>query len=356
MSFKEIGPATGETISEHLQRGFDQVQAAVASADTSEHDRLLMIADTADLAHDAYALAMEHLRRENFATAARWFHVAYHHGIAEAQELLAYCDDTPAPAPVAIPADVTLTEARAVATEVVESAMARAEAILTDATARATQLVESATTVLKVKNLDDTILDAEQCRTERRARLLEAALDEFTSKGYAKTTLADLCTRAGISTRTFYTRYASKETLLLELHAHIHRRVMKSMLAMLDSLAHADLITRVTTLIGAFVKALTSDPRYPRLTYIEAPEASKAIERQHQEWFARHTLFIEAEFDRAAKAGLVPQRSYRVTATDLVGAIIGLLRDWRTHEPSTPPTTVANEIQAVTIDTIARCT
>ena len=45
-------------------------------------------------------------------------------------------------------------------------------------------------------------VDTEQRRAQRRERLLEAALDEFTSRGYHKTKIADLCTRAGVSTRS----------------------------------------------------------------------------------------------------------------------------------------------------------
>src|SRR6266545_5295691 len=83
-------------------------------------------------------------------------------------------------------------------------------------------------------------VETEQRRAERRDKLLEAALDEFTSKGYHRTKIADLCTRAGVSTRNFYEKFASKEALLLELHAHINRLAMKRMLPLLDRLTDTD--------------------------------------------------------------------------------------------------------------------
>src|SRR4051794_9112140 len=127
-------------------------------------------------------------------------------------------------------------------------------------------------------------VDTEQRRAERRDKLLEAALDEFTTKGYHKTKISDLCARAGVSTRNFYEKFASKEALLLELHAHINRVAMKRMLPILDGLTDTDALTRVTKLVDAFVAAITSDPRFPRLNYIEAPGVSAAMERQHQDW------------------------------------------------------------------------
>jgi AcrR family transcriptional regulator len=197
-------------------------------------------------------------------------------------------------------------------------------------------------------------VDTEQRRAQRRERLLEAALDEFTSRGYHKTKIADLCTRAGVSTRNFYEKFASKEALLLELHAHINTEAMKRMLPVLDSLTDVEPLTRITTLLDAFVAAVTADPRYPRLNYVEAPGISKAMERQHHDWFTRYTDFIEAECDRAAEAGLAPKRDYHLTAIALVGAVTGILREWQAHHPPLPVEDVASEIRAVFLAAITR--
>ncbi|MFL6127324.1 TetR/AcrR family transcriptional regulator [Actinophytocola sp.] len=197
-------------------------------------------------------------------------------------------------------------------------------------------------------------VDTEQRRAERRERLLEAALDEFTTRGYHKTKIADLCAKAGVSTRNFYEKFASKEALLLELHAHINTLAMKRMLPVLEALADADALTRITTLVDAFVEAVTSDPRFPRLNYVEAPGISQAMERQHLDWFKRYVDFIAAECDRVAAAGLAPVRDYRLTAVALVGAITGLVREWQATEPPLPVEEVATEIREICIAVITR--
>jgi AcrR family transcriptional regulator len=197
-------------------------------------------------------------------------------------------------------------------------------------------------------------VDTEQRRAERRERLLEAALDEFTTRGYHKTKIADLCARAGVSTRNFYEKFASKEALLLELHAQINTEAMKRMLPVLDSLVGAEPLTRITTLLDAFVAAVTADPRYPRLNYVEAPGISQAMEHQHRDWFTRYTDFIEAECNRAADVGLAPKRDYHLTAIALVGAMTGILREWQAHQPPLPVEAVATEIRAVFLAAITR--
>lgn len=197
-------------------------------------------------------------------------------------------------------------------------------------------------------------VDTEQRRADRRERLLEAALDEFTTRGYHKTKIADLCARAGVSTRNFYEKFPSKEALLLEVHEHINATAMNRVLPVLDTVTDADALTRITTLVDAFVQAVTSDPRYPRLNYVEAPGIGEAMERQHQYWFKRYTDFIQAECERAAAAGLAPVRDYRLTAIALVGAVTGILREWQQYDPPLPMAAVADEIRALFLASITR--
>jgi hypothetical protein len=129
---------------------------------------------------------------------------------------------------------------------------------------------------------------------------------------------------------------------------------MKRMLPVLDSLVGAEPLTRITTLLDAFVAAVTADPRYPRLNYVEAPGISQAMELQHRDWFTRYTDFIEAECNRVADVGLAPKRDYHLTAIALVGAMTGILREWQAHQPPLPVEAVASEIRAVFLAAITR--
>ena len=52
---------------------------------------------------------------------------------------------------------------------------------------------------------------------ERRAAIVEAALDEFTARGFAATRLEDVAKRAGVAKGTIYLYFADKETLFQEL-------------------------------------------------------------------------------------------------------------------------------------------
>ena len=53
-----------------------------------------------------------------------------------------------------------------------------------------------------------------------RQRLLDAALREFRSRGYAATTVDDLCRAAGVGKGSFFHHFPSKEALALEAVGH----------------------------------------------------------------------------------------------------------------------------------------
>ena len=52
---------------------------------------------------------------------------------------------------------------------------------------------------------------------ERRAAIVEAAMDEFIARGYAATRLDDVAKRAGVAKGTLYLYFKDKETMFEEL-------------------------------------------------------------------------------------------------------------------------------------------
>ncbi|WP_436497015.1 TetR/AcrR family transcriptional regulator [Actinokineospora sp. HUAS TT18] len=195
---------------------------------------------------------------------------------------------------------------------------------------------------------------ADDRRAQRRERLLLAALELFTARGYQQTKIVDLCTLAGVSTRNFYEEFQAKEQLLLTLHGHINAQAMRHVTAKLTTIADADAETRVATLVDTFITSVTADPRLPRLNYVEAVGVSADLERQHQHWVRKWADFIESEARHAADKGEAPDRDYRLTAFAMVGAITGLLREWQAHDPPLAAAEIATEIRALMLSAITR--
>lgn len=194
----------------------------------------------------------------------------------------------------------------------------------------------------------------EQRRADRRQRLLTAALDLFTTTGFRQAKITGLCALAGVSTRNFYEEFTGKEDVLRTLHDRINSLALDHVTAALDRVAGADAFTRISTLLDVFIATVTSDPRMPRLNYVEAVGVSAEMERQHQEWVDRWATFIENEARHAAEHGAAPMRDFRLTAIALVGAATGLLREWQAHDPPLPVEDVAAELRALMLAAITR--
>lgn len=141
-------------------------------------------------------------------------------------------------------------------------------------------------------------------REDRRARLMAAGVDLFTSTGYQQTKITELCAAAGMSTRGFYQEFETKEALLLELYVRTNQLAHDHVSQTLTTLETTDPAARIDVLIDVYLAAVTSDPRLARLNYVEAVGVSPAVEALHVEWVGRWSSLIEREADRMAEAGL----------------------------------------------------
>src|SRR5580700_10584334 len=57
---------------------------------------------------------------------------------------------------------------------------------------------------------------------ETRERILEIALELFTTQGYDRTSLRDIAERLGTTKAALYYHFARKEDILVELHLRLH--------------------------------------------------------------------------------------------------------------------------------------
>ena len=162
----------------------------------------------------------------------------------------------------------------------------------------------------------------------RRARLVEAALDAFHEDGYAGTSIEQLCTRAGVSTRNFYEHFGGREQLLIALHDDLNARALEAVALAVAAADPDDVRARALAGVGAYFEVITTDPRWARIAVIESVGVSPTAEQHRQEAIGRFANLIDLELSRLAAGGILPRRDFRLTATALVGAILGLVNTW----------------------------
>lgn len=178
-------------------------------------------------------------------------------------------------------------------------------------------------------------LDDEQRQAQRRTLLLDAALELFGTRGYAKSSVELLCQTASIGTNSFYDLFPNKEAVLIglydQLSARLHHSVAEAFLA------HHDDPDLIQALVSSFVHETVDDPRVARIAFIESAGVSDEVEehrRQTRNDFVDGLLAIgrsirdangaAATLDEAQRLGPSPRRN----AVAIVGAIIETTVDW----------------------------
>jgi AcrR family transcriptional regulator len=118
--------------------------------------------------------------------------------------------------------------------------------------------------------------------SNQRARLYGAMIEVVAARGYAASTVLELCALAGVSKRTLYERFpGGKQECFLATYDIIVRRAEMHILAAggsgLDVLAGADRLERLRAVVEAFACEVVTYPNAARLVLVEAFDAGPAV-------------------------------------------------------------------------------
>jgi TetR/AcrR family transcriptional repressor of nem operon len=142
-------------------------------------------------------------------------------------------------------------------------------------------------------------------RQDAKAKLLEAALATIRTKGYAATTVDELCAAAGVTKGAFFHHFKSKEALGVAAADHWSQTTAE-MFAAAPYHDHADPLARVLAYV-AFRKALLKGG-VPEFTCLvgtmvqEVHETSPAIRDACDRSISTHAKTLEADIEAAIAA------------------------------------------------------
>jgi len=128
----------------------------------------------------------------------------------------------------------------------------------------------------------------------QRERLVEAMIELCTQSGYQGVSIAQISSRAGVSSATFYEQFDGKEDCLIAAYRAAAVRVFGQMTAVNDS--NWSDAARAT--LGGLLKGLQSDPNAGRVIFIEAlaggPRLREEQRRVRAEVGQRTGRFLDA--------------------------------------------------------------
>ena len=138
---------------------------------------------------------------------------------------------------------------------------------------------------------------------ERRDAILDAALNEFSARGFAATRLDDVAKRAGVAKGTIYLHFKDKESLFQELI----RSKMAPVVGTLEATFAADLPLRlvIDKAIDVFVREVYGSHRKDliRLIISEGPRFPALAELYYREVLSRILKSVRGLLRRALERG-----------------------------------------------------
>ncbi|BET26727.1 TetR family transcriptional regulator [Limnobacter thiooxidans] len=184
---------------------------------------------------------------------------------------------------------------------------------------------------------------ADQRAAERKARLLEAALELFSRQGYARTTIEALCGEAKVTARHFYQLFDSREALLRALYDNIIADLRAGVLQAMSA-PKLSLSQQIPLGVSAMVNHYLADSRLARVGVLEVVGVSPQMEIRRREAVHDMAGLIEAYLGSLVAQGDLPKRNYHLVSVALVGGINELLAEWLTLENPPDIPTLSEEI------------
>lgn len=137
-------------------------------------------------------------------------------------------------------------------------------------------------------------LTREQVRASQRGRLLLGMAEAVAEKGYARTSVADVLKRGGVSRETFYQHFSDKEACFL---AALDQGT-KIMEELFDRELVADAseppLLRFERALDIYLTTLAAEPALARVFFLEAYAAGPAAQRKR---YAVQDRFVAAVYD-----------------------------------------------------------
>lgn len=138
----------------------------------------------------------------------------------------------------------------------------------------------------------------------QRARLLRALAEAMAEHGYARTSVAAVLRRAGVSRETFYELFASKEACFMSAFEDATGRLVAAVAegAGEGRAAPATPLGRLDRLVRGYLDAIADDLAYARIFLVEVYAAGPEAAHRRTELQRRFAAALAADFGVTSEA------------------------------------------------------
>ncbi|MFD0365660.1 TetR/AcrR family transcriptional regulator [Nocardia sp. GCM10030253] len=184
----------------------------------------------------------------------------------------------------------------------------------------------------------------EERRAERRARLIDAALEIWLDSGWAAVTMRGVCTRAALNDRYFYEHFADRDELLVAAWDDVNTEV----LADLGALVAERIADPPLEIVRAAIALVVQQQSTGRARILFADHAGSAVLEERRKVALIDATDLLVATSRPYLRADIDETEFRMSALFGIGGFIELLTAWRTGAMDIDGTRIADQVGALT--------
>ncbi len=161
---------------------------------------------------------------------------------------------------------------------------------------------------------------------ETRARILEAAVKVFATKGYHDTKVDDIVSESDTSKGSFYFYFPSKQDIFLALSDTFADLLESKITQAMDKESHGmqQMDVALRTALGLF----SQYRGLAKIALVQAVGLGAVFEERRRALNNRLTALVQSRLERAAADGSIPPLQAEITARAWVGALNEVVIHW----------------------------
>jgi AcrR family transcriptional regulator len=158
-------------------------------------------------------------------------------------------------------------------------------------------------------------------RQERRAQVLRHAKRIFARKGYHRTNVADILSRAGIARGTFYLYFQNKKDLFEELLEQVVTELTRKIERLRVGPEHADPVDQLRANLARVLSYVLAERELTDILLNHSTGFDRELDEKIQNFYDRIAAMIQRSLDLGIQMNLVRVSDTRVVSYCILGGI-----------------------------------
>ncbi len=168
---------------------------------------------------------------------------------------------------------------------------------------------------------------AEQRRAERRAHLVDAALEIWQAQGWAAVTMRGVCAQAGLTDRYFYESFTDRDALLGTVWDQMRDETLGMLVGAIAAVSDQGAIDQLHAALDAVVHHIADEPA--RAQIIFGDHAGSAVLEQRRRDTVQMATDLMIGMAQPFLREAVDEQALRINTVLGIGGFVELMLAWR---------------------------